>query len=59
MRSRLLLAALVLAPLGSLAPHASAVPPICQYWYHGCDFPQYVYDACAQQHIDCQVIVTR
>jgi hypothetical protein len=54
---RAVLAALALAPLGLLAPHASAsqVPPICQYSTHGCDFKQYVYDVCENNGVNCQI----
>ena len=42
---RTLFAALALAPLAMLAPHATAKPPLpCDYWTHGCDVLAYVCD---------------
>jgi hypothetical protein len=49
---RTLLAALALAPLGLLAPHASAKPDLpCDYWVHGCDVKAYVCEA-----VDCGIL---
>jgi hypothetical protein len=45
MRRLLVLVPLALA-VATAAPAAHAVPPICQYWTHGCDLPAYVSDFC-------------
>jgi hypothetical protein len=55
---RLVLAALVLAPLALLTPGASAQQELpCKYWVHGCDAAAYVRDLCERETtLDCGIV---
>lgn len=54
---RRLLALALLTPLALAVPASAGPelpPPPCAGWIHGCDAPEYVYDACENQGVACR-----